>query len=140
MTAPWHSFSAAPGLMIWLPTSPATHTFSTFTCFSLVHAELNDFREITTMRKLESDAHGCSGRKFLRVPPRFFGGQFDDTRGAAWLKIRIIGLEIRIHDSRKGENIQAELHRVLPCSMGELVQERLEDPGKKRCCPERGRA
>ena len=59
--------AALLGLMMWLPTSPTTHTFSTLTFFVGVDAHLRDLGEVAAMAELERDAHAHARR---RAPAR----------------------------------------------------------------------
>jgi len=67
------------GLMIWLPTSPATQILFDLDFFIGLDAKLDNLGKITAMRELEGDAHGSVLRKLARAPAGFFGDEFEDA-------------------------------------------------------------
>src|SRR5215469_4363761 len=82
------------------------------------------------MRELKSDAHARARRKLTATPTGFFGNEFENALHARTLKFRAFRFHVGIRDARKTQEVEAELHRVLPGCVGEFIKKRLENPGK----------
>src|SRR6267154_2995487 len=97
-----------------------------------IHTQLDDFRKITTMRKLEGNAHSGVFWQIALAPAGFFGDEFEDILHARSVEIDITGIGGRRCAGYAGsaKNSEAELDGIFSGRVSEFIRERLEDPGE----------
>src|SRR6266481_7878507 len=84
------------------------------------------------MGKLEGDAHGGVFWQIALAPAAFFSDEFEDILHARSVEIDVTGIGRRrcARDTRRDENIEAELDGIFSGRVSEFIRERLEDPGE----------
>ena len=100
--------------------------------FFRVDAQFDYFSKITSMGKLEGDAHGGVFGQGALAPAGFIGDELEDTLHTGGVEVgrEGVGLGVRVGDAREAEKIEAELDGIFSGRVSELVGERLEDPGE----------
>src|SRR5215472_3434257 len=85
------------------------------------------------MGELESDAHARVFRELALAPVGFFSDQFDNAAHASGVEIgsgRRRARRTGSREARKTQQIKPKLDGIFSSSVCELIDERLEDPGK----------
>ena len=123
-TPPCTRFSACSGLMIWLPMSPATHTLLTLIRLLESTRHLGDFGEVAAVAVLEADTHArCPSA--ASCPTRLLGHQLHARRHARRRRSRPRRVSGAGYACVR-EQVEPELHRILPRRVRQFVDERLE--------------